>query len=154
MAIFGPAQRAKLSVHASHLVGRLEANRDHMKISGAMFAGAVVYASHIVQKDLGAVSLGACAVLAGAAGYAALKSFQHGKVLDQKVEQLAQATGQELPEKNKVGLMDMDEAALVVARAAPMVPDLVKALSDRRERAWDRVMDPDYRPTVRPARPG
>lgn len=149
MAIFGPAQRAKLSVHAAHLVGRLEANRDHMKISGVLFAGAVVYASHIVQKDLGTAALGACAVLAGAAGYAALKTYQHGKVLDGKVQQLADATGQPAPEKNKVGLMDLDDASFVVARSAPVVPDLVKALSDRRERAWDKVMDPDYRPPVR-----
>ena len=62
---------------------------------------------------------------------------------------MAQATGQALPVKNKVGLMDLDEASVVVARADPVVPDLVKALSDRRERRWDKALDPNYRPPVR-----
>ena len=81
MAIFGPAQKAKLSLHASHLVSRVEANRDHLKITGALFAGGLVYTAHAFAHGTGNTAIGAGMVLAGVAGYAALKVFEHAKHL-------------------------------------------------------------------------
>lgn len=134
---------------AAYLARKMEAHRDHVLMGGATVAAGSTYAGYAVQMALGSAAVGASVFMAVAAGYTAVKVFKHARAKDREIERLAIETGQAPPPRGKLGLMAVGPVQEVIAAADPIRPDMVSAIAQRRVRAWEKTLDPNYRPPVR-----
>lgn len=148
-----PFQKAKLSRDAHYLLNRTDASRDRVLLGSVAVVALGVVASHALSGGVSGVAVAGAAVGMIGAGYVAAKSYLSVRATDAKLFELAQATEQDLPEKNTWGLLDASAVARIVQKADFQAPDLVKAIADRRERRWDAVLEADYRPPSRPGSP-
>lgn len=148
MAYFGPAQRVSLSKDSRHVLSELERFRDNIRIS-SMVAGLSVVSlgySSLGHSEL-ATTIASAAMGVGAVWVAKTAKQSHD-VIAQKIEQIAQASDQAMP-NTKRQLLHENDVGPLLKTAEIRTPGLVEQIINRRKRSWEDALEVDYRPAPR-----
>lgn len=136
MAYFGPAQRVCLSKDSRHVITEIERFRDYIHIAAAVAGASSVALGHSIMTHNHWSSTVGSAIMSVSALWLIQHSKKNHDHLAQKVEQIAQLTGQDAPVKKR-GLMHENNVGPMLKVAQEQAPDLMAQIINRRKRRWE-----------------